>query len=469
MTEISRAAQVAKLANEVVSVKDFGAVGDGVTDDYAAIQAALDYWVTKSYTEPAELLIPAGDYIVGSQLNAIWSSHTSHVKTLNCYGTLNGNNELTGAEAVALAAGEDVIRFSVEDVWASYYVFNGLSAKNCGAGGSCMTFDGGSGNTNQALYVVHLNEPSAQTGKNISGSGGHGISFINGFFEAAIMNPRVGLISDTCYGLRFKPNETASQITSSIDIVNPNIRGGKHGIYLEGIDHDVDIIGGTVILAQEEGIMVEAANVISLSGIHVENNGLLATDMTSSNYAGIRVSGTSIDINNIRYANSSDSQYGKMKHAVKVFATSRGTIRNIEGYDGTGLLKKASLSSGVNGQFSVADDTPSLYEIAYGTPVYFDLPSQRLVGTNIGDNDVTLDTTDPFSQRYASTLTANRTVTLPTTEWNGLRFQICRTAATAGAFTLDIGGLYTIPADTNGTVTVMGTGSGWRLESVSLW
>ena len=46
---------------ESVSVKDFGAVGDGVTDDTAAIQAALD--------TGGSVYFPEGDYFITAQLN----------------------------------------------------------------------------------------------------------------------------------------------------------------------------------------------------------------------------------------------------------------------------------------------------------------------------------------------------------------------------------------------------------------
>lgn len=49
---------------ESVSVKDFGAVGDGVTDDTAAIQAAINYGEENS----RRVFIPAGTYIVSSNL-----------------------------------------------------------------------------------------------------------------------------------------------------------------------------------------------------------------------------------------------------------------------------------------------------------------------------------------------------------------------------------------------------------------
>lgn len=60
---------------ERISVKDFGAVGDGVTDDAAAIQAAIDYAQTllplNTWGAP-EVFFPSGDYLIGSTL--VWKS-----------------------------------------------------------------------------------------------------------------------------------------------------------------------------------------------------------------------------------------------------------------------------------------------------------------------------------------------------------------------------------------------------------
>ena len=49
----------------VVNVKDFGAVGDGVHDDTAAIQAAIDYASTNAET----VYIPCGKYKITSTIN----------------------------------------------------------------------------------------------------------------------------------------------------------------------------------------------------------------------------------------------------------------------------------------------------------------------------------------------------------------------------------------------------------------
>jgi hypothetical protein len=68
---------------ESVSVKDFGAVGDGVTDDTAAIQAAI----TSLGANGGEVFVPKGNYVITSRLNI------AGIKTLKIRGLSNGIND----------------------------------------------------------------------------------------------------------------------------------------------------------------------------------------------------------------------------------------------------------------------------------------------------------------------------------------------------------------------------------------
>ena len=60
---------VASKLNDTVSVKDFGAVGNGTTDDTVAIQAAINYTGSKL---GGTILLPAGSYKITSTLSCLY-------------------------------------------------------------------------------------------------------------------------------------------------------------------------------------------------------------------------------------------------------------------------------------------------------------------------------------------------------------------------------------------------------------
>jgi hypothetical protein len=76
-----------KLA-QTVSVKDFGAVGDGVTDDTAAIQAALDYTLSQTQAgKNISVYAPVGVYKCGQlNFNPITSKGSGRIKLYGEYG-----------------------------------------------------------------------------------------------------------------------------------------------------------------------------------------------------------------------------------------------------------------------------------------------------------------------------------------------------------------------------------------------
>lgn len=93
-------------------------------------------------------------------------------------------------------------------------------------------------------------------------------------------------------------------------------------------------------------------------------------------------------------------------------------------------------------------------------------PSTSGVSTDRGDADITLTAgRDAPIQQFATTLTGNRVVTLSGGS-SGAHFRVVRTGL--GAFTLDVGGLKTIPSATAAFVDVAHDGAAWRLVGYGL-
>ena len=161
--------------NDMVSVKDFGAVGDGVTDDSAAIQAAIDWVESLSNDLRPPIYIPAGAYILGTALEI----STTNVRLIGAgrgrsagggsWGTHTGGTALqyTGAalQAVPVVAQVGMVKCGVINV--GYFgmattcrgvTIEGMSiyCENAGIGIYC----GDDWNTHGYIKDVYISKPT---------------------------------------------------------------------------------------------------------------------------------------------------------------------------------------------------------------------------------------------------------------------------------------------------------------------
>jgi hypothetical protein len=95
---------------DTVSVKDFGATGDGVTDDTVAIQAAINYvqsvTTANGNATNCRLYIPRGSYVVSDTLTistpiAVFGDGTGDIPTNNAPGTGRAMTQLIASAAMA--------------------------------------------------------------------------------------------------------------------------------------------------------------------------------------------------------------------------------------------------------------------------------------------------------------------------------------------------------------------------------
>ena len=103
-----------KLA-ETVSVKDFGAIGDGTTDDTVAIQAAIN----SVSTNGGSVYIPAGDYKVTAPLNL--TNFANIQVTIHGDGQRNTKINATVTGHVFDCTGSQFLQFQDFAVWGTAY------------------------------------------------------------------------------------------------------------------------------------------------------------------------------------------------------------------------------------------------------------------------------------------------------------------------------------------------------------
>lgn len=235
---MSKARDLGNRASDIVSVRDFGAVGDGVTDDTAAIQAALNAVASSG---GGVVHLPAGTYLLQSSLSWPKQKYISLTGD-GSSGQGNGVNHPGASQLIYTGSGTAIsmvgTAFDVDQVGGELRDF---TLKGPGTGGSTIGVDvkwasGSSGSFSFTdIYVYNFNI---------------GVR-LDAIFEAAFynvcvrgcnrgwyINPTVEAVNaNHWYNCRVESCATGVEIYNS---ANQNI---WHGGTIQGTDIGVYIIG----------------------------------------------------------------------------------------------------------------------------------------------------------------------------------------------------------------------------------
>lgn len=358
---------------EIVSVNDFGAVGDGVTDDSAAILDASVYAVSVG----GKVIFPSDSYLIGTQI-ALTTAHNNLEWDLGKTTILKGFS----GNLVTLAG---TVRFHAHGG-----VINGQQSSYTGKG---FVFSGASHYPRIDCFFLNFPDSAIEFGSDAG--------FRADCSGSQIRNDTTEVSAITCTGTD----------TTAMDRMFNNVStNGK--INLTGT------LGTTVVGGFNTGVFVDATASITLVG---------QCSMAAS--SAITFNGLNTTIVGCRIANS-----------VTLAAAMTGEfIGNVQT---TGTFTDSTVA----GNCTVIHHPLTASYILVGRARLFLNNSQWAIQTggisSAGDADVTYLPTAPVpTYRYATALTADRTVTLSTTGASaGMRCGVVRPAGnTGGPWTVTLG------------------------------
>lgn len=286
------------------NVLDYGAAGDGVTDDLVAINAAVAAWrdaatTSGSNRNPGQLIFPSGYRFAVS----------APIVIKPATGTMTGGSIIGhGADLVGLTAMDYTLKIDSTDTtsyW-RHWSLQGLTLRNGGLLISC------SNDISNNLYAWNVSDVRVFCP---SGALGHGI-FVDNAYEGKISGVSISHINNTTFsGIVVMGN------ASSVEIIGGVVRRGRYGILSDGTD--VDVFGTTLLNSDREGIRLLNARGNVLSGVHVERVQQERESLTG-HQPGIYSEGA-VTINGAYIYETTTSADRRMTHAASVYATASGT------------------------------------------------------------------------------------------------------------------------------------------------
>lgn len=522
-----------------ISVKNHGAVGDGVTDDTAAFVAAMARAteLTSGLIVPA-VHVPDGSYVISSTVN--WTSNS-----------IVGSNPTNGVRLIwgGAAGGTMFTRSSPNN--ASFCYLSGIHFKDgTNEPATWVDFTGSpwidkmcildrvhfgpcSGDAVKALLWINLHWTNIRW----DGCGGYGLrmtpdatqntsSFIIDKFtydHSRASGPGSGFIfvdnsADASNLGVFKLSNARIEVNTAwaavpgraIVHVKHNTSSKCLKVVLDNVGYaDASSMSDDSILYQEtgSGTAIQSLILNNFIGLNMSDvfggdwpatspkppggsYGFLAMNAGGNdNYMDnltLRASTADVVLRSFFQAESNARFELQAGHRLAWGSGSAATDVNLQRVGAGNLRTDGTLQvQGIGASFMAGADNPEgsvtapvgslrlrtnagsgavvhVKATGAGNTSWKSLLSGSLV-TNVGDADKTLTDTDARTQRWATALTAARTVTLSTTNaLNGDRFRVVRTGA--GAFNLDVGGLKTL-AGADEWCDVEYTGFAWILTA----